>query len=105
MKRLEILDRRTCEFVYDSGESELTTSLGSNKPTPILYTHGLTGGSSECLTWVQSNFEEMKGVDGWVRSRAFRCFDNLTTGTAVGSTLNAQVVPPYFILHGEFLPV
>ena len=95
VKRLEILDRRTCKLALDSGvpAEDVSTSLAAKNPTKTLVTHGfqsLEGGS----------LEELKKLDqkGWIRSRVFECYDNLTTG--VGKDLKAKV-PTYLVVHGK----
>jgi hypothetical protein len=42
--RLEVLDRRTCVLLRDSGKNGVTSSLGAQRPTNFLCTHGLDVG-------------------------------------------------------------
>lgn len=104
VKRLAVLDRRTCEFISDSGESSLTSSLASNNPTPAVVTHGVhlsEGGEDEDFhAWTQQLFERLRAVNGWVRTRAYKCFDNLKTGVEVGQGTEEQIVPKYLVVHG-----
>ncbi|KAG6844852.1 hypothetical protein H0H87_003095 [Tephrocybe sp. NHM501043] len=101
--RLEVLDRRTCAALSDSGESPTTSSLASSNPTTFVVTHGVgvtSRGSFE--DWTNVVFEQLRSVKGWVRSRTFECCDNLKTGTAVaGKGAEEQIVAKYFVLHGE----
>ena len=95
-----MLDRRTCVLLQDSGESGVTTSLGAERPTHFLCTHGLDVGGEddeEAGRWAKRSFEELgKDVDGWVRTRVFKVLDQPVVGTAVEK---AQV-SPYFVVHG-----
>ena len=94
-----MLDRRTCVLLEDSGESGVTTSLGAERPTQFLCTHGLdVGDDDEVGRWAKRSFEELgRDVDGWVRTRVFKVLDYSVIGTAVEK---AQPVSPYFVVHG-----
>ena len=98
--RLEVLDRRTCVLLQDSGESSVTTSLGAERPTHFLCTHGLDVGGDdeeEAGRWAKRSFEELgKDVDGWVRTRVLKVLDHLVVGMAV----EKAEVSLYFIVHG-----
>ncbi|KIJ91653.1 hypothetical protein K443DRAFT_685844 [Laccaria amethystina LaAM-08-1] len=99
--RLAVLDRRTCVLLEDSGESGVTTSLGAERPTQFLCTHGLDVGDDddESGRWAEGRFEGLgRDVDGWVRTRVFKVLDHSTVGTAIEK---AQV-SPYFVVH-EFM--
>ncbi|KAF9466002.1 hypothetical protein BDZ94DRAFT_1288625 [Collybia nuda] len=102
VKRLSVLDRRTCEFISDSGESSLTTSFASKNPTKAIVTHGVqlseNGGDQDFRAWTQEFFERLKTVEGWVRTRTYKCIDNLKTGVDVGEKSEEQVVPTYLVL-------
>lgn len=102
--RLEILDRRTCELVSDSGESEVTSSLASKNPSKGLVTHGVNvNGETDFDGWTKDIFQRLRGVRGWVRSRTFMCIDNLKTGTAVaGKGPEEQIVSKYIVVHGQW---
>lgn len=94
-----MLDRRTCVLLEDSGESGVTTSLGAERPTHFLCTHGLDVGDDdeEAGRWAERSFEALgRDVDGWVRTRVFKVLNNSMVGTAVEK---AQV-SPYFVVHG-----
>jgi hypothetical protein len=96
---LEVLDRRTCVLFKDSGENGVTTSLGAERPTQFLFTHGLVVGDDdeEAGRWAEQGFEALgRHVDGWVRTRVFKVLDHSTVGTAIEK---AQV-SPYFVVHG-----
>ncbi|KAG5651759.1 hypothetical protein H0H81_007571 [Sphagnurus paluster] len=99
--RLEVLDRRTCEVVADSGESLITTSLGSTNPTKFIITYGLDlAHGMDVGAWAKDLFQELKGVKSWVRGRVFKCIDNLKTGTAIaGKGPEEQIVAKYLVLH------
>ena len=97
--QLEVLDRRTCVLLKDSGESGATTSLGAERPMHFLCTHGLYVGDEkeEVGRWAKQSFEELgRDVDRWVRMRVFKVLDHSVVGTAVEK---AQV-SPYFVVHG-----
>ncbi|KAG6908445.1 hypothetical protein DXG01_004528 [Tephrocybe rancida] len=101
--RLEVLDRRTCATLSDSGESSVTTSLASANPTTFIVTHGVNVSSGASIDdWTKDVFESAKSVKGWVRTRTFECIDNLKTGTAVaGRGPEEQIVSKYLVLHGK----
>lgn len=96
--RLEILDRRTCRLVSDSGvpAEEVSTSLAFKNPSKVLVTHGFESLGADA----NGAYEEVKKLSGkgWIRSRIFECYDNLTTG--VGKDLK-QEVPKYLVVHGK----
>lgn len=105
VKRLELLDRRTYEFLSDSGESTVTSSYRPENPTRVLLTHGLTitdADDTDALAerWSQGAIESLKKVDGWVRTRVYKCIDNLKSGTSVAQGPEAQAVPKYLVIHG-----
>ncbi|KAJ7041036.1 hypothetical protein C8F04DRAFT_1081375 [Mycena alexandri] len=107
VQRLELLDRRTYEFVADSGESHLTSSYNPANPTKFLITHWLNipGEDAAFRTWSEEAFRSLKGVEGWVRMRTYRCIDNLKTGTSiVHNDPKAQVVPNYLAVHEVLTP-
>ncbi|KAG6810603.1 hypothetical protein H0H92_011155 [Tricholoma furcatifolium] len=99
--RLEVLDRRTCAALSDSGVSTITTSLASANPTTFIITHGVNVAPGKSIDdWAKVTYENAQSVEGWVRSRTFEVIDNLTTGTSVaGKGPEAQIVSKYFILH------
>ncbi|KAJ6551229.1 hypothetical protein B0H19DRAFT_1072973 [Mycena capillaripes] len=103
VQRLEILDRRTCEFVSDSGESTLTSSYKPTNPTKFLITHwiNIPGDDAVFQAWSDKAFHSLKGVEGWIRTRTYKCIDNLKTGTGVPK---AQIVPKYLAVHGASNP-
>ncbi|KAJ7916733.1 hypothetical protein B0H13DRAFT_1870899 [Mycena leptocephala] len=101
VQRLEIFDRRTYEFVEDSGESALTSSYKPSNPTKFLITHWITfpGEDVAFKAWSDEAFCSLKDVEGWVRTRTYKCIDNLKTGTAVPKGPEAQIVPKYLAVH------
>ena len=50
--------------------------------------------------WAGEAFRGLAGVEGWVRSRVYKCIDNLRVGTGVGKGPEAQSVPRYLAVHG-----
>ncbi|KAJ4477470.1 hypothetical protein J3R30DRAFT_3290876, partial [Lentinula aciculospora] len=102
VKRLSILDRQTCGLIADSGSSLLTTSLASKNPSKALITHGLGNDERDAKEWFGNAVEFLKSIQGWVRSRLFKCIDNLKTGVSVPSGPEAQTVPKFFAVH-EFM--
>jgi len=100
--RLELLDRRTCELLHDSGESQLTSSLASRNPTKFVVTHGVSSREGQNFKeWAEKTSCSLKNVIGWVRTRTFKCLDNLKTGIAVvGKGSEMQLVPIIIVMHG-----
>lgn len=103
VQRLELLDRRTYEFVADSGESALTSSYKPTNPTKYLLAHWITlpGEDAAFHAWSADAFQSLRGVEGWVRTRTYKCIDNLKTGTSVPKGPEAQIVPKYLAVHGS----
>lgn len=101
VKRLEILDRRTTEYVYDSGESSLTSSFKYENPSKVLLTYGVTLEDGKIQSWASDVKASLEGVDGWVRTRVFLCFDSLKTGVGIPEGPEAQKVPKYLVVHGK----
>lgn len=100
VKRLEILDRRLCEVVWDSGVSKDTSSLGSTNPTHFVLTHGVgLYDDAQMDTWARGMWDKSKDVDGWLRMRILKCFESGKTGTGVGSGPEEQIVPKYLAVH------
>ncbi|KAF8344869.1 hypothetical protein F5887DRAFT_1061981 [Amanita rubescens] len=65
MERLDVLDRRTCEVVWDSGESVRTNSLGVENPTKEIVTHELEGeGVDEGIKRVEEIVDGLKREEG-----------------------------------------
>ena len=100
--RLELLDRRTCEVLYDSGQSQLTSSLASRNPTKFVVTHGVSSiEERDSKEWAERTSRPLRNVKGWVRTRILKCLDNAKTGIAVaGKGPEMQVVPNIFVVHG-----
>ncbi|KAJ7182805.1 hypothetical protein C8R43DRAFT_13397 [Mycena crocata] len=101
VQRLELLDRRTYQIVSDSGESALTSSYKPTNPTATLITHWINFSEEGVAfqTWSDEAFRLLKSVDGWVRTRTYKCIDNLKTGTRVPKGPEAQIVPKYLAVH------
>ncbi|SJL05388.1 uncharacterized protein ARMOST_08755 [Armillaria ostoyae] len=102
VKRLELLDRRTYELSYDSGESKKTSSFKSTDPTKVIVTYGITLEDGQIDGWVAEVKEKLPSVDGWIRTRAYLCIDSLKSGVGVPEGPEAQKVPKYLIIHGEY---
>ena len=100
--RSQFLDWRTCELLYDSGESPLTSpKFGSAEPDKVCRDpwrlvdrrtrFGGMGGASCSLN----------NVKGWVRTRTFKWLDNFKAGIAVaGKGSEMQLVPDVIAVHG-----
>ncbi|KAK7050517.1 hypothetical protein R3P38DRAFT_2865631 [Favolaschia claudopus] len=101
VQRLELLDRRTYEVVADSGESSLTSSYKPSNPIKCLITHWInfSGDESSFHTWSNDAFRSLSSVEGWARTRTYKCIDNLKTGTGVAKDPEAQIVPKYLAVH------
>lgn len=106
--RLSMLDRRTCEVVWDSGESTKATSLRVEAPSKFVVTHGLERATTEdAVSWAEGAVKRLKEMvtdDGdWVRTRVFKCVDALRAGVAVLPGHEAQKTSPFFVLHGTYI--
>ena len=102
VERLEILDRRLCEVVWDSGVSQETSSLGSTNPAAFIITHGVgLHEDAEIDGWARGVWNKSGDVDGWLRMRILKCFENGKTGTGVGEGPEEQIAPKYLVVHGR----
>ncbi|KAK0506417.1 hypothetical protein EDD18DRAFT_1123282 [Armillaria luteobubalina] len=99
VQRLELLDRRTYEFSYDSGESKKASSFKSTTPTKVIVTYGITLEDGQIDGWAADVKERMSSMDGWIRTRAYLCIDNLKSGVGVPEGPEVQKVPKYLIIH------
>ncbi|KAM6488960.1 hypothetical protein JOM56_015596 [Amanita muscaria] len=100
VERLEVLDRRICEVVWDSGESFKTTSFRVENPTTFIVTHSLEQHALEnAVMWAEEAVQKLRGNEEWVRTRVFKCVEAFKTGVGVSSGTKAF---PFFVLH-EFL--
>ncbi|KAG7450759.1 uncharacterized protein BT62DRAFT_928037 [Guyanagaster necrorhizus] len=99
VKRLELLDRRTYELSYDSGESQKASSFKSAYPTKVIVTYGITFEDGQIKGWIAEVEGKLSSMDGWIRTRAYLCIDNLKTGVGVPEGSEAQKVPKYLIIH------
>lgn len=111
VKRLDVLDRRTCEVVLESENEKLigetpNTGLAVGNPTQIALTHGIDISKEEgrsvdetiSETW-QRILAAAKEGEGVLRSRLFRCIDGLKTGVTITPSSDTKI-PEYFVLHG-----
>ncbi|KAF5340844.1 hypothetical protein D9758_016595 [Tetrapyrgos nigripes] len=103
VKRLGILNRRTCETYINRelGKSSLASSLRSENPTRYLVTHGIIwDGDAErenvAGEWVETSVTELKKTEGWVRTRTFRVIDSLKMRLGVPEGPEPQKVHIYF---------
>lgn len=92
----------------DSGESPLTSSFSSTNPTTVLVTHEISVSDPDqkrkFAEWSKKAFVALGGVEGWVRTRTYKCIDNLKTGTSIqgkGDGHDAQIMPKYLAVHGQ----
>nr|GAT55927.1 predicted protein [Mycena chlorophos] len=104
VQRLAILDRRTYEIVADSGESTLTSSYKPENPTKHVVTQWLnlpadSESDKAFEAWSAAVFRALSGVEGWVRTRTYKCIDNLKTGLRIPAGPEAQIVPKYLAVH------
>ena len=93
LNRLHILDRKTYELVHDTGESELTSSFRCANPTKALVTHEMVLHHFDSVWWEMNVLESLESLEGWVRTRVFRCIEGRKAGVT------------YLALHGAFLRV
>jgi hypothetical protein len=101
VKRLELLDRRTYELLWDENLG-LTSSYHPKDPTKFILTQGIECTSDEGLkNWSDAAVKDLRNVEGWTRTRIYKCIDNLKSGMGVGSSMDEQKVPAYLVIHGE----
>jgi len=61
--RLELLDRRTCELLYDSRKSQLTLSLATRNPTKFVVTHGIPSREErDSKDWAERTSRPLRNV-------------------------------------------
>jgi len=102
IKRLELLDRRTYELIGDENRG-LTSSYHPRDPTKFILTQAIECTSYERLKgWLDATVEDLRKVEGWTRTRVYKCIDNLKSGMRVGGGKEEQKVPEYLVIH-EFL--
>jgi len=109
IKRLGVLDRRSCEAVLESDVKAegLSTGLAMGNPTQWVVTHGLDidqehpleGADALTKAW-QTIISMGNQVPGLFRSRLFNCIDGLKSGVTISPDPEAQRIPKYFALHG-----
>lgn len=113
IKRFDIMDRRTCEVVFETKNEHTdrsSTGLAVGNPTQWVVTHGLDFDSekyknSESLAEGWHSITAVGMVSkGVLCSRLFRCIDGLKTGVTISSDPEAQRIPKYFVLHGAISP-
>ena len=109
VKRLDVLDRRSCEVVLetDMKAGGLSTGLAMGNPTRWIVTHELDidqehpHGGADILNEIwQTIIAEGNRVPSLLRSRLLKCIDNSKSGVTISSDSEAQRIPSYFVLHG-----
>jgi hypothetical protein len=101
ISRMQLLDRRICELIGDENKG-LTSSYHPRDPTKFILTQGVECPSTEQLkAWLDAMAEDLKKVEGWTRTRMYKCFSNLTSGLEIGNNKEDQKVPEYLVIHGE----
>jgi hypothetical protein len=111
VKRVDILDRRTCEVVFENEDRDLiaetqNTGLAVGNPTRWILSYGVeiemdgagTGEDAISVSWRKLLGTTSPGK-GILRSRFFKCIDGLKTGVAIPP--GSEKIPGYFVIHGE----
>jgi hypothetical protein len=105
VERLELLDRRTYELIGDENKG-LTSGYHPRDPTKFIVTQGIECPSDEPLkAWLNATVVDLRNVEGWTRTRIYKCIGSLMVGTGVGSGKEEQKVPEYLVIHGEHVDV
>lgn len=107
VKRLDVLDRRTCEVVFESENINAegsSSGLALGNPTQWAITHGLDiEGAQEHPEVLMEAWKTITtagtAMKGLIRSRLTRCIDGLKSGVSIPSDPEAQRIPKYFVLH------
>lgn len=100
VKRLELLDRRTYELIGDENKG-LTSSYHPKDPTKFIQTQGVECTSEDELNdWFRVMSENLRHLEGWTRSRVYKCIDNSKTGPGIGSGPEIQKVAEYLVIYG-----
>lgn len=102
VKRLELLDRRTCQILGDSGESASSSSYHPRNPSPFIATFGVNSLDKNVLKVIATDRERWEKVDGWLRTRVYEVIDNLRSGLGVSPGEEAQKIPKYMVVIGEW---
>jgi hypothetical protein len=80
----------------------LTSSHHPRDPTKFILTQGIECPNDEALKgWLTANAKDLDKVEGWTRTRLYKCIDNLKSGVSIGSSEEEQKVPKYLVIHGE----
>jgi hypothetical protein len=104
--RLHVLDRRTCKVLKsyspEEGGGSMTTGLRPEHPTRWVVIQGISSPTEEKFEeWMNGVAKKLFDVSGWVKSRSFKCYDNLVSGKVVeGLGAEAQKVPGFIVVHG-----
>jgi 5'-3' exonuclease len=105
VKRLELLDRRTYETIGDENKG-LSSSYHPRDPTKFILTQGIECPGDDVLKgWLDAMAKDLHEVEGWTRTRIYKCIDNLKSGVGVESSKEEQKVPKYLVVHGELVGV
>jgi hypothetical protein len=101
VRRLELLDRRTYELIGDENKG-LTSSYHPRDPTKFILTQGIECPDDEALKgWLNAIAKDLDNVEGWTRTRIYKCIDSLKSGVSVGSSAEEQKIPKYLVIYGE----
>ena len=117
IRRLEVLDRRTCEVVReveDLANSARTTGLRVGNPSRWVVTHGVGGRLGdgvdadeekefrEVQKWLTTIVEKLEShgnpAEGWVKTRVLKVLESGKTGTNLGEE---ESMLSYFVFHGK----
>jgi hypothetical protein len=89
--------------VHDTGESDLTSSFRCANPTKALVTQEMVLARHFDSAWWEANaLKSLESVEGWVRTRVFRCIESRKVGANASDSL-PQRSSTYLALHGAFL--
>ncbi|KAF9449860.1 hypothetical protein P691DRAFT_774388 [Macrolepiota fuliginosa MF-IS2] len=111
VKRLDVLDRRTCEVISESENKRsvteaLSTGLALGNPAQWIFTHGVDtnteegGDAKKTIAEAWRTMAEIgRRVTGLHRSRLFECTDSLKTGVTISTAPEEQKVARYLVLH------
>jgi len=97
VSKLETLDRRTCEGIFD------TASAPSKEAAPFLLTVGMTpaeGKEADFQDWyAKEHIDMMKKIPGCIRIHRYQVIDSLKTGAGKDPVQNGS---PKFVAVYEF---
>jgi len=103
VKKLETLDRRTCEVFYDSA------SKPSEKASPFLLTAATTpveGKEDDFNAWYEKeHLDLLRKVPGWIRTQRVKVIDSLKTSAGHDPIPNGapKYVTVYEFENGDYI--